>query len=79
MLVFLEQIVRRIELCVVVVEAVVKVAHDACEEKGPKDISNDLESTWTVQNCMLAIILTDNPGCCIYLIRLCVRVSRESE
>jgi hypothetical protein len=45
MLAFSEQIIRQKELCVVVVEEVMRVAHDACEEKGRKDISNDLEST----------------------------------
>ena len=37
--------VFRIELCGVVVEGAVRVVRDACEERGPKDISNGLEST----------------------------------
>lgn len=45
MLVFLERTSRRIELCGVVVEGVVRVARDACEGRGPRDISNDREST----------------------------------
>lgn len=45
MLVFSERIIRRIELCGVVVEGAVRVVRDACEERGPKDISNGLEST----------------------------------
>jgi hypothetical protein len=48
MLVFLEQITRRIELYGVVVEEVMRVGRDVCEGRGRKDISNDLESTWTI-------------------------------
>lgn len=45
MLVFSELIIPRIELYVVVAEAVMRVARDACEGRGRKDISNGSKST----------------------------------